>query len=218
MTNLFDTIMAKNRLGKFHFFMGFFKPTKENSVLDVGVNNSEYMEADNLFEKKYPFKHKITCLGIGRLDDFAARYPNIKVIGYDGKIFPFKDNSFDFIWCNAVIEHVGDKDRQQLFLSEIIRVAKKRIFITTPNKGFPIEAHTHIPLFHWLPKPFFDWVAIMIGKQWATGNYMHLLYRKDVIMLLENTKKNFLIDYAIYNNRLLGFTATFSVVINKRDS
>jgi hypothetical protein len=33
-----------------------------------------------------------------------------------------------------------------------LRVARRGICLTTPNRWFPIEFHTQLPLIHWLPK------------------------------------------------------------------
>jgi SAM-dependent methyltransferase len=48
---------------------------------------------------------------------------------YDGKYFPFANNSFDSVICNQVLEHVFDP---KLFLSEINRVLKiEGVFLLT---------------------------------------------------------------------------------------
>ena len=65
---------------------------------------------------------------------------------------PFEDNQFDICYSSATIEHVGSKKEQLLFLKESLRVSKKYVFITTPNRFFPIDFHTKLPLIHWLPK------------------------------------------------------------------
>jgi hypothetical protein len=54
-----------------------------------------------------------------------------------------------------VLEHVGSADNQRRLLAELARVARRAVFVTTPNRWFPIEVHTQIPLLHWLPKPVF---------------------------------------------------------------
>ncbi len=59
------------------------------------------------------------------------------------------------MWSNAVLEHVGTRDDQLLFLREVRRVGR-RVFLTTPNRHFPVEVHTRTPLLHWLPKPVFE--------------------------------------------------------------
>jgi len=35
---------------------------------------------------------------------------------------------------------------------ELARVAR-HVFVTTPNRFFPIEVHTLLPFAHWLPTP-----------------------------------------------------------------
>ena len=37
-------------------------------------------------------------------------------------------------------------------VKNIINLTKKIFFITTPNRFYPIEFHTKLPLIHWLPK------------------------------------------------------------------
>ena len=58
---------------------------------------------------------------------------------------------FDLGFSNAVVEHVaGGRDGQRLFVHELCRVAD-RVFVTTPNRFFPLEVHTLLPFAHWLP-------------------------------------------------------------------
>ena len=63
---------------------------------------------------------------------------------------PFDDGSFDVVFSNAVIEHVGDRERQGQLVREALRVGR-RVFLTTPNRWFPVEVHTRLPFVHWLP-------------------------------------------------------------------
>lgn len=212
----FLSLIDKSRQKKHKQFMGFCKPTENDLILDIGAQNKQYKESDNFLEQKYPYQHNITALGIEDLTEFSVRYPEVKTVTYDGEIFPFKDKYFDFVFSNAVIEHVGNSKRQELFLSEILRVTKKRIFFTTPSKSFPIEIHTRLPFVHWLPKKMSDWFYIKAGKRWASGNYMYLLYKRDLIRLLDKLKNKDSFDYKIINNRMIGLTATFSILITKK--
>ena len=96
-------------------------------------------------------RDRITALGLHDGASFRERYPEIAYVQGDACALPFADESFDVVFSNAVIEHVGDVERQRLFVGEALRVGR-RVFLTTPNRWFPIEVHTRLPLVHWLPE------------------------------------------------------------------
>lgn len=43
----------------------------------------------------------------------------------DGRRLPFADLSFDVVFCNSVIEHLGDNESQRRLAAEIRRVAPR---------------------------------------------------------------------------------------------
>jgi hypothetical protein len=63
----------------------------------------------------------------------------------------FDDLSFDLVFSNSVIEHVGDETRQEAFAREVRRIGKS-YWVQTPAKWFPIEAHTAMPLWWFYPE------------------------------------------------------------------
>jgi hypothetical protein len=73
-------------------------------------------------------------------------------VSADGCALPFKSRSFDWVFSNAVIEHVGGWKNQKFFASEIRRVARKGYFIATPNRYFLVEQHTLLPGYQFLPR------------------------------------------------------------------
>ena len=200
-------ISTYNRYRKWDLFMKMIQPTPATRVLDVGFSDKEYSPVYNLIEKQYPYPEKLTALGVIQPDEFIWNYPLIKVIRYNGKDFPFKDWAFDVCWSNAVLEHVGGLDQQVSFLKEIKRTCRKA-FITTPNKNFPIEIHTRTPFLHYLPKDLFETYLRWVHKNWATGDYMHLLIEKDIHRLLNlaNIK-----EYQITPNKLLCYTLDYVI-------
>ena len=48
-------------------------------------------------------------------------------------------------------------------ISNIIKLPKKYIVITTPNRLYPIEFHTKIPLIHWFPKNLHRFILEISG-------------------------------------------------------
>ena len=202
-----DRISKYNRERKWNFFKSKFSFTGQTSILDVGFNNVEYSDIDNYLEKVYPYPEKITALGITDPTPFQERYPKVKAICYDGDYFPFEAGSFDIVWSNAVMEHVGDWNKQLLFLKEIKRVGRTA-FITTPNRFFPIEIHTRTILLHFLPQRIFYSYLRMVGKKWATENYMNLLSKQEIIKLLREAG---ITQYKIVENKLFLFTLDFVI-------
>ena len=207
--SLAQRVSAYNRGRKWRHFVQGFQPGPETTVLDVGFSDREYSPSDNYLEKHYPWPKQITALGVDAPREFRKRYPAVTAVQYDGRIFPFADQSFDICWSNAVIEHVGTRDQQLLFLKEIRRVAR-RAYLTTPNRHFPIEVHTRTPLLHFLPKPVFDSYLNLIGKKWATGSYMRLLSSGDLRQLLADAGIE---RYHIRRNRMMGFTMDFVITL-----
>lgn len=204
-----DKISGNNRKRKYRLFLEQLNPSETDLILDVGFCNVEYSEVDNFLEKNYPYPHNITALGIDNDDLFHSRYPCVKTFSYDGKIFPFENQTFNIGWSNAVIEHVGDEERQILYLKELVRTCKK-VYFTTPNRYFPIELHTRLPLIHWLPKKLFDVLLSFTPKRWASGDYMYLLSYIKIRKLLKQAG----IDrYRIFKNRFLGYTMDFSIIV-----
>ncbi|MFA5184668.1 MAG: methyltransferase domain-containing protein [Patescibacteria group bacterium] len=202
-------ISAFNRRRKYQRFLEVLKPRADTTILDVGFTEEEYSASDNFLEKNYPWPENITALGLNQPQQFLKRYPRVKAVIYDGKKFPFPDESFDIVWSNAVLEHVGSRAEQIFFLQEIKRVGRQA-FLTTPNRNFPLEIHTRTPLLHFLPKKIFDAYLRLIGKGWATGNYMNLLSLKS---LEESLKKAGINNYQIIKNRLGGFILDLVVII-----
>lgn len=201
-------ISGWNRGRKWQRFLDMIPLTAETRLLDVGFSDQEYSATDNFLEKHYPYLHQVTALTLDEPKEGRERYPAVNIIQYDGRVFPFADQSFDVCWSNAVIEHVGQVDAQVAFLKEIKRVAKVA-YLTTPNRLFPVEVHTRTLLLHYLPKPLFDRYLHLIGKSWAAGDYMDLLSLRDVKQRLAAAGIQ---DYQILANTLLGVPLDFVIV------
>ena len=155
---LADAVSLRSRRRKLRLFLDEMRPTPETTVLDVGVDEvgfggdggHEGCTTHNFFEELYPWPGRITALGLHDGAGFRRSYPAVPYVQGDACALPFADGAFDVVFSNAVIEHVGDRDRQRRFVAEALRVGR-RVFLTTPNRWFPVEVHTRLPLVHWLP-------------------------------------------------------------------
>jgi SAM-dependent methyltransferase len=146
-------VSLRSRERKLQLFLEQLRPGPETTVVDVGVTDAPFGAgtSDNFFEALYPWPERITAVGPTELDRFAAAFPRVRVVRADGRRLPFADGEFDLAFSNAVVEHVaGGREGQRQFVNELCRVAG-RVFVTTPNRWFPLEVHTLLPFVHWLP-------------------------------------------------------------------
>ena len=213
LDSLFKKKLLENREKILKIFHNNFNYNNKMSFLDVGTTgNTE--KNHNLILQKISNNKNITCLSNQDCSVLKNQYPNIKnfIIG-DGCNNQLKDNTFDIVYSNATIEHVGSHNNQKLFISECVRVAKKSIFITTPNRYFPLDFHTKIPLIHFLPKIIHRKILNLFGHSFfAKEENLNLLSKKDLIDHCEKLKiKNYkIISYKIYH-----FTSNLILIIQK---
>jgi len=185
------------------------KPRDNDAILDVGVTNSD-VSYENYLEALYPNSSRIVASGIDHLKDFTRSHPQILAVRADGCYLPFADRSFDVVFSNAVLEHVGDSRRQRIFIQEVSRVGK-RVFLTTPNRWFPLDTHTMIPFAHYFPFAWRNRIYRVFGrKYWASIETLNLLSRRKLRGILPQDS-----GLKIVPQRLLGLVVSYLLV---RDS
>jgi len=76
---------------------------------------------------------------------------------------PFPDASFDLVISNHVIEHTGDPKQH---LCEIRRLLSPGglAYLATPNRRWPWEFHTRLPVLHYLPAALFNRLAMHLQR------------------------------------------------------
>jgi 2-polyprenyl-3-methyl-5-hydroxy-6-metoxy-1,4-benzoquinol methylase len=129
------------------------------------------------------------------------------VVG-DGRQLPFPTKSFDMVFSNSVIEHMGSMSEAARFAAEVRRVGR-HYFVQTPNYGFPIEPHYLTPFVHWLPA---GWRA-RIARNFTVWGWLARPSREEVeerireILLLSREEVGRLFpDARVFRERLLGMT------------
>jgi hypothetical protein len=146
------SFLARRRL--FQLFLKTMRPQPAERVLDVGVSDEVAAES-NMLEQLYPHRANLTCASLTDGAAILRAYPgvqHVRVVPHEP--LPFADNAFDIVHSNAVLEHAGSADQQCTFLGELCRVARRR-FVAVPNRLFPVELHTCLPVVHYLPKSTF---------------------------------------------------------------
>lgn len=197
---LASKISVEFREKMFSKFMANMKPNAGHRVLDIGVTSDNKYQESNYFEKLYPHKDRVVCVGTEDGSYLETKYPGLKFIQIiPQKNLPFDNNEFDIAFSNAVIEHVGSRESQKAFVLEMLRVSRS-FFLTTPNRWFPIEFHTAMPLLHYLPKKMYhNFLAAFGENYWNKEENLNLLSRSDLINMFPK-ETNFVID----NVRLFG--------------
>jgi len=164
-------------------FFKLFPLNPSTTVLDLGVSSENHITA-NFLERMFPYPEKLTCAGIEDNSYVVKEFPSVKFVRIEaGRPLPFREQEFDIVYSNAVLEHVGSLNEQSEFITEILRVSKA-FFITTPNRWFPVETHTSIPLLHLLPKGCFRYLLNLMGDSfYAQEKNLNLLSQKDSLKL-----------------------------------
>jgi SAM-dependent methyltransferase len=149
---------------------------------------------------------KVTIVNI-----YAEKQPlpeGVQWVVGDGRQLPFPTKSFDMVFSNSVIEHMGSMNEAARFAAEVRRVGR-HYFVQTPNYGFPIEPHYLTPFVHWLPA---GW-RTCIARNFTVWGWLVRPSREEVeerireILLLSREEVGRLFpDARIFEERLLGMT------------
>ncbi len=146
------------------------KIKKTDKVLEIGPGSLPHSRSDVFLDIYENEDENITKLQRGNAEKLELNKP---VIYYDGKIFPFKDNEFDYVICSHVVEHVP-LENIALFLSELQRVAPNG-YIEFPNIFYEMLCWTevHVSLMNYRNNKilFFD-------KNKFKSNYVHKAFRE----------------------------------------
>lgn len=183
-----------------------FALTPETTILDVGGFYG--------FWKDSGITSQVTILRLEGAEKLPAGCPpNFSSVQGDGcNLRDHADKSFDIVFSNSVIEHVGDLDMQTRFANETSRVGKS-YWVQTPAMEFPIEPHLVTPFYHYLPRRmqerlfrFTVW-GMLLPKPATVEDYQnhtraYLLSRRKMTKLFP--------DAEILTERALGMPKSYS--------
>jgi hypothetical protein len=148
---LASRLSLRVRRRMYELFVSYLRPDASTRILDLGVTSEDDQPESNYLEQWYPHPERIVCAGTQDASVLERRHPGVRFVRIRAdERLPFADREFDVLFSSAVVEHVGGAAAQRRFVAEGLRVARA-FFITTPNRWFPVELHTALPLLHYLP-------------------------------------------------------------------
>jgi hypothetical protein len=138
-----DRISKGFRQKRMRRFLVFFKPGAGDRILDVGGYHATWRQME--------VKSRIDLLNIHPMErDAEVGDPPFNEILGDGCALAFGDRSYEIVFSNSVIEHLGTLERQQAFAREAMRVGQA-LWIQTPARSFFFEPHLMTPFLHYFP-------------------------------------------------------------------
>jgi hypothetical protein len=151
---------------------------------------------------------QITVVNVGEQPDLGGR---LRVVVGDARSLPFGSRSFDVVFSNSVIEHVGTLADQQRMADEVRRIGKRH-FVQTPSYYFPLEPHFLVPGFQYLPVNARAWMLTRQRLGWVPRekNFADAKQVVESIRLLRLSEfRRLFPDSDIFEERVLGITKSF---------
>lgn len=188
----------------------------------VNFNNKEIIDigsTPDLDDHHNPILHKLKnhdkLTSLSNLDCSILKKINhkLKVVQENGLQTSFKDKSFQIVHASATIEHVGNENNQIRLIQECLRLSREKVIITTPNRYFPIDFHTKIPLIHMLPKKIHRKILKITNNEFfSKEENLNLISEKTLIQFLEKLNIN---NYEIIKYKIFFMTSNLILIINK---
>jgi hypothetical protein len=212
LEKFFDLVVYFHRKKMYNIINPEINVNQFESILDIG-STSDTGKSSNAFLHFFKANNIVSVSDQEITEQTKLNFPNVNFILGDGLSLAFDDSSFDFVFSNAVLEHVGGMDNVIQFISESIRVASGRIIIITPNRWFPLETHTKLLFLHWLPPRIFRSILSKIGMGFfSKEENLNLLTKTQITKIVKNLNpSSFKISYV----RFMGYPSNIVVNINK---
>lgn len=177
-------------------------------VLDVG-GTADYWDMFGQDELK---ALDVTLLNVTEANEQDARFH--WVVGDARNLSQYPDQSFDVIYSNSVIEHVGTWRDQQAMASEVRRVGR-RYLVQTPNRYFPIEPHFLFPGFQFLPEEVKVRLLLRYKLGWfpkAQDRNQALAFAREIRLLTGRELRRLFPDARIVAEKFYGLTKSFMAI------
>ena len=209
----FDKIIKKKRLEIIKIIKDELKGIQCSDCLDIGTTNDVKNESSNFIIKnlKLILNYKAFS-NFSIVDSFFSS----STVGSISEDFEDKTLNFlrsDIVLSSATIEHVGSYTNQKKMIQNIASLTNKIFFITTPNKNYPIDFHSKLPIVNMLPNNIFRKVLKFFKFDYLSKEEnLNLLSLNDLRSLLLETKVHKDFDIKIRHIRLFFLKSNFIII------
>jgi SAM-dependent methyltransferase len=126
--------------------------TQESSILISGFGMGSEMIMARQFGFGQVFGVEVEHILVEATKIRLSRYTDMYPEFYEGNSLPYEDGQFKVVVSGHVIEHTSDPKG---YLQEAMRVLAPGGYLSLefPHRYHPIELHTRLPSFEWLPRP-----------------------------------------------------------------
>ena len=118
----------------------------------------------------------------------------------------YADRSFDLVFSNSVIEHVGGLAKQESFAREARRLGRG-YYIQTPSKYFPLEAHTGLPFWWYYP----SFLKKRLIRKWETTLPLWCDMVKGTTVISAASMQRFFPDGTLWTERFAGLPKSYTI-------
>ena len=181
----FSDRMRSRRMAR---FSEMFALRDGTTILDLG--------GQPMIWKAVPAKLDITILNLPGIANVEHEtHHTIRYVEGDAcNVVGVGDKSFDVVFSNSVIEHVGDAGFRSAFAREARRIGKS-YWVQTPSKYFPIEPHNGMPFWWFYPaslrrsiqdgwrKKLPEWTEMIDGTDVVSHEEMTALFPEADVMV-----------------------------------
>jgi Methyltransferase domain len=201
--HLFDHLFVHFRRRRMERFFVLFAPSPEVRLLDIGGTPQTWdRESDGTAQFSVTL---INTRSNGHID--GDRFTSM--VG-DATDMPFPDEAFDIAFSNSVIEHLDTWEKQKAFALEARRVARN-LWVQTPARSFPIEAHLLAPYIQYLPRRVQHRIVRWTPRGILTPGEVHEIV-DEVRLLTYREVKRLFPDCRILRERLFCLTKSYIAV------
>lgn len=165
-------------LSKIEKVKRYFSIDQKTTLLDVGCGNGFFT---------YHWQDQCKAVGVDFSRQMLVMNPVKQKAQMDGGQLAFKNNSFDIVFCHALLHHVEDMGK---VIREMARVSKKYVVILEPNRSNPLMF-----LFSFLVKE--ERKALKFSRKYlrkkAAANHLDIIDIFSMGMIVPNKTPKFLL-------------------------